>query len=76
MLVIRMHLWKSSGCYAYECRVPLLKVVRIGEVRHVYYWGNPDGSNPDKNTCHMSSGNVCHVASGGGIPTVSMTINR
>ena len=37
MLVVRMHLWKSSGCYVYECRVPLLEVVRIGEARHVYF---------------------------------------
>ena len=44
--------------------------VRIGEVRHVYSWGNPDGGNPDENTCHVSSGNVCHVASGGGVPTI------
>ena len=35
MLVVRMHLWKSSGCYAYECCVFLLEVVRIGEARHV-----------------------------------------
>ena len=29
-------LWKLSGCYICECRVPLLEVVRIGEARHVY----------------------------------------
>ena len=70
MLVVRMHLWKSSRCYAYECRVPLLEVVRIGEARHVYSWGNPDMVKPDENVCHASSGDVCHVLSGGGVHTV------
>ena len=69
MLVVRMHLWKSSGCYAYECCVSLLEVVRIGEARHVHSWGNPNGVNPDENVCHVSSGDVCHVLSGGGVPT-------
>ena len=50
MLVIRMHLWKSSGCHAYECRVFLLEVVRIGEARRVY----PDEGDPDDNACHVS----------------------
>ena len=50
--------------------MPLLEGVRIGEARHVYYWGNPDGSNPDENVCQVSSGNVCHVSSGGGIHTM------
>ena len=52
--VVRMHLWKSSGCYVYECRVPLLEVVRIGETRHVYFWGNLDEGDPDDNACHVS----------------------
>ena len=30
-------LWKLSGCYICDCRVPLLEVVRIGEARHVYF---------------------------------------
>ena len=71
-LVVRMHLWKSSGCIAYECRVLLLEVVRIGEARHVYSWGNPDGVNPDENVCHVSSRDVCHVLSEGGVPTINI----
>ena len=43
--------------------------VRIGEAHHVYSWGNPDGGDLDENACHVSSGNVCHVLSGGGVPT-------
>ena len=66
MLVVRMHLWESSGCYAYECRVPLLEIIRIGEARHVYSWGNSDEVDPNENVCHASSGDVCHVLSGGG----------
>ena len=66
----------SSGCICgsrpdvmlYECCVPLLKVVRIGEARHVYSWGNPDEVNPDENACHVSSGDVCHMW--GGVPTI------
>ena len=57
-------LWQSSGCYVCECRVLLLEEVRIGEARHVYYWGNPDEINPDENVCHVSSGDVCHVWGG------------
>ena len=72
MLVVRMHLWKSSGCYVYECRVPLLEAVRIGEARRVYSWENPDGVNPDDNVCHASIGDVCHVVSGGGVPTLEI----
>ena len=75
MLVVRMHLWKSFRCYAYECRVPLLEVVRIGEARHVYSWGNPDGVNPNENVCHASSGDVCHVLSEGGVPTLHIRMN-
>ena len=30
--------------------------VRIGEARHVYFWGNPNGINSDRNVCHMSPG--------------------
>ena len=52
----------SSGCDVCECRVPLSKGVRIGEAHHVYSWGNPDGANPDRNTCHVSSE--------GGVPTM------
>ena len=63
-------MWRSSGCYVCECRVPLLEGVWIGEARHVYSWGNPDGGNPDENACHVLSGNVCHVSSGGGVPTM------
>ena len=39
----------------------LFEVVRIGKARHMYYWGDPDGVNPDEN--------VCHVSSEGGVPT-------
>ena len=39
---------RLSGCYVYECRVPLLEGVRIGEARHVYSWGNPNWGNPDE----------------------------
>ena len=69
MLVVRMHLRKSSGCYVCECRVPLLEGVRIGEARHMYSWGNPNEDNPDENVCHTSSGDVCHVW--GGVPTIT-----
>ena len=62
---------QSSGCDICECRVLLSGKVRIGEARHVYSWRNPDGGNPDENTCYVSSGNVCHVASGGGVPTLA-----
>ena len=31
---------------------------------------NPDGVNPDENMCHVSSGDVRHVLSGGGVPTM------
>ena len=34
----------------------LPKEIRIGEARHVSSWGNPDGADPDRNACHMSSG--------------------
>ena len=70
MLVVRVHLWKLFGCYAYECRVPLLEVVWIGEARYVYSWGNPHEVNPDENVCRASSGDVWHVFSGGGVPTM------
>ena len=46
--------------------------VRIGEARHVSPWGNPDGANPDRNVCHMSSGNVRHASLGGGVPTMTL----
>ena len=58
MLVVRMHLWKSSGCHAYECCVFLLEVVRIGEARHVYSWGNPDGVNPDEKRVTCTLGKI------------------
>ena len=61
---------RSPECYVCECCVSLLEGVRIGEAHHVYSWGNPDEGNPDENACHVLSGNVCHVSSGGGIPTV------
>ena len=48
----------------------LLEEVRIGEACHVYSWGNQDRGNPDEKTCHVSLENVCHVASGGGVPTM------
>ena len=63
-------MWRLSRCYVCECRVPLLEGVRIGEARHVYSWGNPDGGNLDENACHMSPGSMCHVSSGGGVPTI------
>ena len=62
-------MWRSSGCYVCECCVSLLEGVWIGKARHVYSWGNPDGINPDRNVCHVSPGSVCHVSSGGGVPT-------
>ena len=37
----------------------------------MYYWGNPDGINPDRNVCHVSPGSVCHVSSGGGVLTMA-----
>ena len=49
-------IWRSSGYDVCECRVPLPEGVRIGEARHVSYWGNSDGANPDRNACHVSSG--------------------
>ena len=59
---------RSSGCDMAVIRMWCLRVscaspegVWIGEARHVSSWGNPDGANPDKN--------VCHVSSGGGVPT-------
>ena len=55
-------MWRSSGCYVYECRVPLLEGVRIGEARHVYSWGNPDEADPDENVCHVWEG----------VPTMSL----
>ena len=58
-------MWRSSGCYVCECRVPLLEGAWIGEAHHVYSWGNQDGGDPDENACHVSLGNVCHVSSGG-----------
>ena len=48
----------------------LPKEIRIGEARHVYSWGNPDEGNSDDNACHVLSGNVCHMSSGGGVPTM------
>ena len=51
--------------------MPLPEEVRIGEARHVSSWGNPDGDNPDRNVCHVSSVNVCHASSGGGVPTIA-----
>ena len=50
--------------------MPLLEAVRIGGARRVYSWENPDGVNPDDNVCHTSIGDVCHVVSGGGVPTM------
>ena len=44
--------------------------VRIGEARHVSFWGNPDGGYPDRNVCHVSSGIVRHASLGGGVPTM------
>ena len=69
MSVVRMRYVGCPDVYVYECRVPLLEGVQKGEARHVYSWGNPDRDSPDENTCHVSLGNVCHVASGGGVPT-------
>ncbi|RVW59040.1 hypothetical protein CK203_106725 [Vitis vinifera] len=53
---------RSSGCDVCKCRVSLPEGVRIGEACHVSSWGNPDGANPDRNACHVSSG--------GGVPTM------
>ena len=53
-------LWQSSGCYVCECRVPFLEGVRIGEARHVYSWGNPDGGirMRMRATCHQEEGSL------------------
>ena len=75
MSVLPDALWQSSGCYVCECRVPFLEGVRIGEARHVYSWGNPDEVDLDENVCHASSGDVCHVLSGGGVPTNTTLIS-
>ena len=48
--------------------MPPLEVVRIGEARHVYSWGNPDEVDLDENVCHVSSGDVCHASSEGMVP--------
>ena len=56
--------------------VPLPEEVRIGEARHVSSWGNPDGDNPNRNVCHVSSENVRHASSGGGVPTIIMEFIR
>ena len=45
--------------------MPLPEEVRIGEARHMSSWGNSD-----RNVCHVSSVNVCHASSGGGVPTI------
>ena len=50
--------------------MPLPKEVRIGEARHVSSWENPDRGNPNRNVCHVSSGNVRHASLGGGVPTM------
>ena len=50
--------------------MPPLEAVRIGEARHVYSWENPDEVNPDDNVCHALIGDVCHVVSGGEVPTI------
>ena len=55
-------IWRSSGCDVCECRLLLLEGVQIGEARHVSSWGNPDEADPDRN--------LCHVSSGGGVPTM------
>ena len=47
---------QSSGCNVCECRVPLPKGVQIGEARHVSSWGDPNGADPTRNACHVSSG--------------------
>ena len=52
---------RSSGCDICECRVPLPEGVRIWEARHVSSWGDPDGVDPDKNVCHVSSGGGVHT---------------
>ncbi|RVW23653.1 hypothetical protein CK203_093950 [Vitis vinifera] len=59
-----------SLCRWRNYRVPLPEEVQIGEACHVSSWGNPDGGNPDRNVSHVSSGNVCHASSGGGVPTM------
>ena len=72
----------GSGCLAGlnhsgpSVPVPLPEEVQIGEARHVSSWGNPDGDNSDRNVCHVSSGNVRHVSSGGGVPTIIMEFIR
>ena len=64
-------LWQSSGCYVYECRVPLLE----GERRATCTLGeNPNEVDPDENVCHASLGGVCHVLSGGRVPTATTCI--
>lgn len=62
----RMRIGGGSDVMLCECRVLLFQGVRIGEARHVSSWGNPDGTDPDRT--------VCHVSSGGGVPTVMIRI--
>ena len=38
--------------------------------------GKSDEVDPDENVCHASSGDVCHVLSGGGVPTPSSLITH
>ena len=48
-------MWRSSGCYVCECRVPLLEGVRIGEARHVYFG---EIRMRMRATCHQGEGSL------------------
>ena len=52
----------SFGCDVRECRVPFPEGVQIGERATCPVGGNPDGVAPDRD--------MCHVSSGGGVPTM------
>ena len=81
MSVIRVRCSNHPDVMFVSVCVPLLEGVRIGEERHVYYWGNSDEINPDENVCYVSSRDVCHVSSGdvchvwGGVPTITSHSN-
>ena len=53
--------------------MPLLEGIRIGERATCTLGENLDEVDPDENVCHASPGGVCHVSSGGGVPTMTTT---
>ena len=54
-------MWRSSGCYICECRVPLLEGVRIGEAHHVYFG---EIRMRMRATCHQEMCATCHQGEG------------